>query len=84
MREIVEDCEFDKGERVTLFKQHSERFIVRASVNKNRILREKDFIKYKDAEDFYDSFIDGKNVRDFLNEMLIEVNKEGKYVAALL
>lgn len=84
MREVVDDCEFETGEKVTFYKQYGERFIIRASFNKNKIMREKNFVKYRDAEEFFDSFVEGKNVRDFLNEMLREVNKEGKYIAKLL
>ena len=84
MRETVDNCEFEDGERVTLFRKHSESFIVRASVNKGKIMRERGFVKYKDAEDFYDSFVEGKNVRSFLNEMLKEVQEEGSFKVNLL
>ncbi len=84
MRETIEDCEFENGERITLFRIHSERFTIRASFDKNKIMREKDFVRFRDAEAFYDSFVEGTDIRKYLNEMLQAVNKEGKYQAALI
>ena len=84
MREVVDDVQFKKGERVTLYKHYGEKFIVRASVDKDKIMRERTFVKHKDAEDFYDSFLEGQHVREFLNKMLKEVNKAGKYKAVLI
>ena len=85
MLEVVDDCVFEKDkERVTLFRRHSESFTVRVSTNKGLILKDKGFIKYKDAEDFYDSFAKTQDVKNYLNKMLKIVNAEGRYKAVLL
>lgn len=84
MREVVDDCEFKTGEKITFFRQYGERFIVRGSFNKNKIMREQNFETHREAESFYDSFIEGKDIRKWLNQMLEEINKEGKYKTVLL
>ena len=68
--DIVENITFDGGEEVILFKITREMFSVICRADEGKWEREKKFEKYNEAEEFYDSFADGQQVRDYINIML--------------
>jgi len=72
MRELIEEVEFENNEKAEFYIQPGDRFIVKLSVGK-RFSREKCFDRKYNAEDFYDSFLDGNQIRKYINQMLEEM-----------
>lgn len=70
MKETIEEHQFDEGETVSIHKLTRECFVVELKSSNGKFSREQKFTKYPDAEDFYDTFTESKQVRDYINEMI--------------
>ena len=75
MRELIDEVEFEHDEKALFFRQPGDRFLVKLSVGK-KFFREKIFDRKDNAEDFFDSFMEGNDIRKHINKMLEEVSSD--------